>query len=84
MKVDILYASERRSLCSWDKNVPFLVKAFKRLLAVLHKLFMCFLKVSLWSMAIPRRFTYLVPIICLFSAINGMLLLLIDDTRNII
>ena len=46
--------------------------------------FMCFVKVSLWSMVIPRRFTSLLLFICLFSTINMMLLLFIDDLIDII
>ena len=53
----LYYISLRKSsVCSWDKNVLTLVKALKRLLALLHKLFMCFVKVSLWSTVIPESF----------------------------
>ena len=62
----------------------FLSKLSNVLLAVLHKLFMCFVKVSLWSMIIPTSFISLVLFICLFSTINVMLLLFIDDLINII
>ena len=63
----------------------FLSKVSNVLLAVLHKLFMCFAKVSLWSMVISRSFTSLLLFICLFPTINMMLLsnmiwlLFIDD-----
>ena len=58
-------------------NFLIIVKALKRLLAVLHKLFMCFVKVSLWSMVISKTFTLLVLFICLFYTMNVMLLLLL-------
>ena len=45
-------ASERRFVCSWDKNFLLLVKALKQLLAILDELFMCFEKVCLWTMVI--------------------------------
>ena len=45
---------------------------------------MCLVKVSLWPMIIPRCFTSLVLFIWLFSTINVMLLLFIDDLTNII
>ena len=58
-------------------NFLISVKALKRLLAVLHKLFMCFVKVSLWSMVISKTFTLLVLFICLFYTMNVMLLILL-------
>ena len=69
---------------SLDKNFLILVKALKRLLAVVHKLFMCLVKVSLWSMVISRSFTSLVLFICSFFIKNMTFLLLIDDPRHII
>ena len=58
--------------------------SIKKLLAVLDKLFMSFVKASFWSIVILRSFTPLVPLIRLFSIINVMLLLVADGPRKII
>ena len=79
------YISLRKTFFySLDKNFLILVKTLKRLLAVVHKLFMCLVKVSLWSMVISRSFTSLVLFICSFFIKNMTFLLLIDDPRHII
>ena len=67
--------SRKNAVSSWDKSFLTLVKALKGLLAALHKLFVCFVKVRLRSMVIPRCFTSLLLFICLFYTVNVMLLL---------
>ena len=60
--MSILYKSQKDVLFAFEiKKFITHVKALNLLLAVLHKLFVkCFVKVSLWSMVIPRNFSLLV------------------------
>ena len=88
LKVDImiLYKPHKDVLFALEIKISlFLLKFSNVSLAVLHKLFICsFVKSSLWPMAIPRSFTSLLLFICLFSTINMMLLLFIDNPINVI
>ena len=81
LKVDILCKPQKDVLFALGIKI-LLVKALKQLLSVLHKLFMCFVKLTLWSMVILRCFTSL--LLFIFSTINVKLLLFTDDLRNII
>ena len=73
----------RRFVCSRGKSFVILVKALERLFALLNKSFMCFIKKSLRSMAIPSSFVSLVLFICTFSTINVKLLLFINYAREL-
>ena len=74
LKVDIISTSKKR-FRALDIIISFFLSNFSNiLLAVLHKFFVCFVRLSLWSMVIPRSFTSLLLFVFLFSAINMLLL----------
>ena len=78
LRVDILQVSSDKLFAySWDKNFLILVKVLKWLLDILHRLFICFVNLSLSPMVIPRSFTSLVYMFIFHKSIT--LLWSIDD-----